>query len=86
VHTDAFAGRPPLTATDTQPCVTCELGVPHPHTIRLVIELYANGEPISGRILEPPRLAASFRGWLALAQAIEASRPHQPQSEVSDAT
>jgi hypothetical protein len=51
-----------------------------------VIELCADGEPISGRILEPPSLAAPFRGWLALAQAIEASRPEQPPSEVSDAT
>ncbi len=43
-------------------------------TIRLVIELRPNDDPIQGRLIEPADCATGFRGWLALAALIESTK------------
>jgi hypothetical protein len=45
-------------------------------TIKLVIEVDTNLEPIEGRLLEPAALATPFRGWLSLAALIDSTRAH----------
>lgn len=45
-------------------------------TIKVVIEVDTNREPIEGRLLEPSALATPFRGWLSLAALIESTRAH----------
>jgi hypothetical protein len=43
-------------------------------TIRLVIELDPTVEPITGTPERPGGLVKHFHGWLALTEAVEASR------------
>lgn len=45
-----------------------------PPTIRIVIDLERDTDPIEGMLLEPEFHASSFRGWLALAALIETIR------------
>jgi hypothetical protein len=42
--------------------------------IRLVIELDPAVEPIEGTVQHPDGLVTQFHGWLALTEALEASR------------
>ena len=43
-------------------------------SIRLVIMLDRDKEPIEGELIEPSACAQRFRGWLSLASLIESSR------------
>jgi hypothetical protein len=45
-------------------------------SIRLVIMLDRDIEPIEGEVIEPSACAQRFRGWLSLASLIESSRGH----------
>jgi hypothetical protein len=45
-------------------------------SIRLVIILDKNTEPIEGELIEPSVHAQRFRGWLSLAALIESVRQH----------
>jgi hypothetical protein len=58
-------------------------GPSQPDVTRLVIDLDDDREPIQGRLVEPRHHATAFRGWLALASLIEATRRAQGErSEV----
>lgn len=43
-------------------------------SIRVVIMLDRDKEPIEGELIEPSAYAQRFRGWLSLASLIESSR------------
>ena len=43
-------------------------------SVRLVIELHGDGDPIEGHLIEPRQYAARFRGWLELTSLIELVR------------
>jgi hypothetical protein len=43
-------------------------------SIRLVLQLDGEEEPIEGELIEPARHATRFRGWLALTALIDAVR------------
>jgi hypothetical protein len=45
-----------------------------PPTLRLVIDLDPMAEPITGTLSSADGPALAFRGWLALTEAVEASR------------
>jgi hypothetical protein len=45
-----------------------------PTTIRVVIELDPAAEPISGMLTQHDGRTTAFHGWLALTEALEASR------------
>jgi hypothetical protein len=49
-----------------------------PATIRLVIELDPAAEPISGMLTRDDGQITAFQGWLALTEALEASRHATP--------
>jgi hypothetical protein len=52
----------------------------HPTTIRLVIELTGDQDPIEGELIKPEPHASHFRGWLALTALIETVRKrHETQ-------
>jgi hypothetical protein len=50
-------------------------------SIRLVIVLDRDKEPIEGELIEPSACAQRFRGWLSLASLIESSRDHPASLE-----
>ena len=52
-----------------------------PPTIRIVIDLERDSDPIEGTLLEPEFHASSFRGWLALAALIETIRTPGPDHD-----
>lgn len=43
-------------------------------TIKVVIEVDPNREPIEPRLLEPAATTTTFRGWLSLAALMECTR------------
>jgi hypothetical protein len=49
-----------------------------PTTIRVVIELDPAAEPISGMLTQDDGQTMAFHGWLALTEALEASRHAAP--------
>ena len=49
-------------------------------TIRIVLELDGDGDPIRGRLIEPERQAGEFYGWLVLASLIESVRLNAGQA------
>ena len=52
-----------------------------PESIRIVIDLEGESDPIEGKLLEPERHASSFRGWLAFTALIETIREPHPHGE-----